>query len=467
MKNSIISPRLAALAILIVLFVLLFFQAGHPGLNWLLFGLAAVITSYFATPTGQRAQVVFPAAMLFLSAVAVFIQPTVLSIAASIVSFCFLAARMTAPNLDPVSGFAIGFFNLVMAPIGVFIRLFQRLNSGSSGVRKLLSHALIPAVLVLVFSVLYYNASPTFKELVSKLQWDEFPQLIVTSITGLFFSSVLLYSFVPEHFRKVVEDKRESISKSMGSGLQSSWRTGIWALCVLLGIVVGTDFYHQLSGGLPKGMTYAEYLHQGVFSLIVSIVFSAVISILTSNYTAEKPSTSMRTSNYIFLGLNLVYVWQNILRNSMYIHHYGLTEKRITIYFYLILCITGLALTIYSVYQNKPIRFLYQSCAYSILTTLVVVSLFNWSAIITRYNVENPSTSTGVVDYNYLLSLEPSNTAILYHYRDKMTEGQQNILDFRVESFEEDYRSDVREFQLSNYLERKKLQQIGAIKNIN
>ena len=394
---------------------------------------------------------------LVISGFSVFWHYNALSIACTLCSFWFLSSKMVNPKVDPGVGSILGFVNLIVSPIGAFVRLFQRMQGENTGFRRVLNHLLIPGFLVFIFGILYYHSSPTFRTVLEQFNWDDLPSFVFTIIIGLFFGTVLLYSFLSNLWSSDFAQKSESLTRSMGGeSYLTSWKIGIWSIVVLLSIVVVTDFYYKSMGMMPEGLTYSSYLHQGVFSLIVSIVLAAIIAVLTANYTANQPSTGMLAANYSFLGLNFVYVWQNVFRNQAYVLEHGLTEKRIIIFFYLVVCLFGLLITAYTIYKNMPIGFLYKWCSYCVFLIAVTSSLFDWSSIITQHNVNHPDFANKI-DHEYLLSLNKSNTHILYEHMNRFDESVQNQIHYRAESITKYSNTDLREMRLGHEITANKL----------
>lgn len=453
-KQVVAEPtRVVALVAVVILYILLFFRASHPGLNWFCLAVISASIPYFIQPRHKWKHYFFPSTALIISGFAVFLFVTPLSIIGALFSFWFLAARLIRPNIDPGLGSLLGLFNHVISPIGTFVRLFQRLQSNNTRIRKAFTHLIIPGILILVFGTLYYHSSPTFQLLLDRFQWREFPEFLFNLLLASFFAFVLLYSFIPKIAEKLPFKKSDSIVKSMGgTNLQTSWQIGVWSLVLLLGIVVISDFYYKMLNQVPEGLNYSSYLHQGVFSLVVSIVFSALISVLTSNYTSSTPSRGMQAANYGFLSLNFIFVWQNIFRNYAYISEYGLTEKRVIIYFYLLACIIGLLLTFYTIYQNKSISSLYTSCAYVVFSMIVLTTPVNWSAAITQYNINHPYGENQEIDTRYLLSLNRSNSAVLYQNISLFDSDQRIQIQFRARRYLNYNPTDFRELNLGSIL---------------
>jgi hypothetical protein len=465
MKTVAVSKRFIGFAALIVVFVLMFFRASGTGLNWLIYGVVAAIVSIVVAEPEHRKHMIVPATGLALCSVAVFVYANPLAIITWLLSFGYLGVAMVIPKVDPGFGAVAGFLNFIISPFGVIIRFFQRLNANNGKFRGVVTTLLIPGALLTFFSILYYQSSPAFKELLDNISWYYLPQFIITTIVGLFVGSVLLYCFAPTRFNAVYDNignKSSSVSDYMGNKkFVNSWLIGIWSLVLLLLVVVVSDFNYIFNGKLPQDFTYTQYLHQGVYTSIFSIICSAVLTILTTNYLGDERKKSFTLANLIFIGLNGLFVWQNVIRNHMYVTDYGLTSKRLIIYIYLALCLTGLILTIVTIVKNKSLGFLYKANAFNVYAVLIISALMNWSTTITSYNLAHPYGPEKKIDYQYLLSLDNSNTYLLSPYTAKMNDFQQDDMLYRAIRVDDYSVRDYREWVLKRTISKRRLESIS------
>ncbi len=452
MSTPSFSNRFIGFIGLITIFVLLFFKAATPGLNWFIYSATAAITVFLLVPKTAIKDYIIPAVGLVISGLSVFIHSNALGIIATLLSFGYLGISLIIPKIDPFIGAITGIANYLMSPIGVLIRFFQKVGQKSGRFRGFFGSLIIPGILILFFGILYYKSSPSFTQLLDKISWDNVPQFIFTVILGVFSASILFYGFAPQSFNDMYQNlsnKSPKVSASLGGNdLSRSWQLGVWTLVVLLSIVVITDFQQRITGLTADDFTFASHLHQGVYASIFSIICAGVLSVITSNYLNSNHTKSIRVGNYVFIVLNVIFVLQNMVRNYDYVMQYSLTSKRLIIFIYLIMCLIGLAITAYTIYKNKSIGFLYKTNAFNIYIVVVMCTLFNWSKIITSYNVNNPYGSNKEVDFDYLFSLDRSNTPILNRHIDKMSKDELQRLEDRNRYNSTYYESDFREYIL-------------------
>ena len=453
------SNRLYVLIGIVAAVTLLFFNAWTPGLNWFILAIAIAVVPYVLKSQAEYKSYYLASAAMIVAGFSVFYHHNGLSIVSALFGLWFMAAKIAWKRIDPFFGVLLSVCNTLLSPITVFIRFFQNIGKKTTGAKTVITYTLIPVILVIIFGTLYYHSSPSFKGIINQFDWQEFPEFVFTIIVGLLIATVLLYPLFPQLFEFNFDKRSESWAETMGGkNMAKSWNIGIWTLVGLLIVVVISDLYYKFQGELPPEVTYSEYLHQGVFSLIVSVVLAAVISILTSNYLT---SGSSKIAGYTFIGLNAIYVIQTIGRNMNYVSAYGLTEKRVIIFFYLAMCIVGLGITAYTMARNKNLGFLYHTVVHSLLYVLIASSVFDWSSTITKYNINHPYGSQQQIDFEYLFRLDESNTTVLYEHRHLMTEDERNQLSYRVDYILKRHRDpDFRTFQLGESMTVKRLNEI-------
>ena len=444
MNTSNISLRLLSLIASVGSFFFLFYRAPEPGLNWFIYALIASILAYYAYKPELKAGYLLPAIGVVISGFSVYFNGSNLAIVATLLSFGYLGMSVVAPRLEPGLGMLMGIMNYLMSPFAVLIRFFQGLGKQDKSFKRVIGVLVIPSILLIIFGALYYQSSTAFKELVDLISWDRLPAILFTLLVGLFVSAVLLYAFIPEYTKQhmLSDAKSKELVETMGGkNLSTSWFIGVWTVIILLALVIILDI--QQGKSTATYQTYSSHLHQSVYSSIVSIVFAAVLAILTTNYLSEESKSKFKIANTIFLGLNLVFVGLNVWHNSAYIADFGLTEKRLIIYYYLFLAASGILVTVYSVYRDKSLRYLYRANAFIVYGTVALLTTINWHRFIASYNLSHPYGKNQLVDYDYLLSLDYSVAPLLLTYEDDMNPSQQERLSHRIDRCERDrYRHD-------------------------
>ena len=193
-------------------------------------------------------------------------------------------------------------------------------------------------------------------------------------------------------------------------------RSGAILLFILNGLLLlvnGLDLGYFISGQIPEGMSYSEYVHEGTAALIVSILLA--IGIITV-YFRNQLSTLInhrivRVLAYSWLIQNMVSVFFTLYRNQLYINEYSLTYKRIGVYLFLLMALIGLVFTLIKIAGQKSNYYLIRVNSVAFVVVLIISSLIPWDTLILNYNITK-AKRTGVMDVEYLLDL--SNEALPY-----------------------------------------------------
>jgi hypothetical protein len=154
----------------------------------------------------------------------------------------------------------------------------------------------------------------------------------------------------------------------------------------------------------------SKAVHYGVYSSIASIVLAILmISFVfrgALNWIQE--NSFLKTLSYIWMVLNMGLLGTIALKNLSYITQYGLTEKRIGVLIYLLLCLLGIVTVFIKVHSRLNFRFLVRKNLSWTFGILTVLGLFNWSSLITRYNIENEHIELAQLEDHF-----PQNALVL------------------------------------------------------
>ncbi|GAA4302677.1 hypothetical protein GCM10023183_14520 [Nibribacter koreensis] len=196
--------------------------------------------------------------------------------------------------------------------------------------------------------------------------------------------------------------------------LKNELKTGVLLLALLNGLLfvfILSDAYYLFIGDLPEGIPYSEYLHQGVYTLIFTILLAIAILLylFRENLNFYSKNQSLKKLAYVWLGLNMVLVLLTLTKNSIYITGTGLTYKRIGVYTYLILTGIGLIFSYIKVSKVKTNWYLFRMNGWAVYVLLVVFSTVNWDRVLTRFNL----TYAKSPDLAYLFTLSNSNLSLL------------------------------------------------------
>jgi Domain of unknown function (DUF4153) len=462
MKTSInqISSKPWAWLASVIIFVLMFYQSYQPGLNWFVYAVAVSLLVYRARKIQASAEFKFIIALSIIAAFAVLWHGSILSVVSSIVVILIMAVLLVEQKLSIWESSFIGVLNLLMSPILSFVRLFQQLQVKSTSNAKIGLQWLIPLTVISLFGVLYYNSSPVFGSLLDRLVWPDAAELFFISFLGILTATTLFAAFCPGIFSRILYSQKASIVTWFKDAHLFAWQITILSLVVLLGFVVVSDVYFRwILNALPSGLTYSEYLHQGVFSLIISVLLASFFGFFVLSNPSFFSNRGIRNGIYAFVGLNALFIIQTAWRNQAYISQYGLTEKRVAVFAYLFICFLAIPITLYGLRNRHTAIFLYRQLGFASIGTLVLCALVNWSIVITGYNLSHESNINGI-DYSYLLNLDESNLPLLLEHRENLNAEETRRIENKLHWYKSFQKTDpgFRAFVIDGYILKSQLQ---------
>jgi hypothetical protein len=300
-------------------------------------------------------------------------------------------------------------------------------NTGASRVWKRTLIVFLALGVVLIFFFMYRDASLLFYNLTQKINfdWISFGWIAFTVVGALVVYGFYFHNSIPgmgewdsKHPLKLDPEKEPGwIDKLMS--MDSERFSGIVLLSLLnimLLIVNGLDlaFIFSGEGKLPQGVSCMQYVHQGVGTLILSIVFAMLIILFyfrgRMNFAVN--GKALRILALIWIVQNAFMLFSTAWRNEVYVLVFGLTYKRIGVYIYLLLTLIGLIVTAWKVQGKKTNAFLVRMNSWLFYSVWIIACFVNWDQLIIRNNL-----STGLKpDLGYLYSLSENILPSLIDY---------------------------------------------------
>ena len=362
---------------------------------------------------------------------------TELPYVADMISMVLLAGM----SFDRQSSFIIAclhsIYSIVSGPIFLILDTLEGIGStdekgGASNVFKKVALAIIPLMIFFIFFVIYRSGNPIFDQFAAKINFD-FISIAWCSFTvgglilmyGFFKQRVMKYTSEADHgatddlIPVTLEDHIKSSTISVGNLVY----TGVLLLAmlnILLATVNGLDIYYLgILHTTPVGITFSQYLHNGTDSLIVSIILavSVILFYFKGYLNFYEGNKWLKALTYLWIAQNIMLVISTAYRNTVYIGDYGLTHKRIGVYVYLILCITGLVTTFIKISMGKNNWFLFRKNGWIVYGMMIVACPFDWDSIITEFDISRfENNRTMEVDQRYLVDLGHTNMARIFEY---------------------------------------------------
>jgi len=320
--------------------------------------------------------------------------------------FAMAAFVLHRRNSLIVAGF-LGFINMMSAFVFIILAFAERAggtNKSDDAPKRSFKKVILLAAVAfvgIIFVFLYRGSSLLFESLTNNIN------LSFISVFWCIFviaGAVLLFGFYSQQKFAVISSwdsnlpmnlspkERTSVFDKLMS-LDSEYFTGIalfGMLNFLLLIVNGLDIAFLIGGEqcLPPDVTYSEYVHQGINTLILSIIFATtLILVWFRNYhESGKSYSKIRTLVLIWIFQNMFMIAVTIFRNHDYIFVFGLTYKRIGVDIYLLLALSGLALVFWKIIKQKSNAYVAKYFGWVCFAVLVFACPVNWDKLIFSYN---------------------------------------------------------------------------------
>lgn len=442
-RTSVLWRALTAALVTAAAFDLLFWKQ-HIGVNLPLYSLliaGALLGRYGWHGLSAPAR----AALLALAIVdvCVVVNNSVVSILAGFALLFVLSALAHEPELRSLF-YAVprAFANVFMAPIGAGGMLSEALSD-----RRLTRTgwrwfrlALIPVALLVLYFLIYRKANPRFDELTSGILgtisgwFDSIFSNILTPhavffLFALVVSAGLLFRFAARwlvnHERqwsdvllRVRTPRPHWMPALHMNALERERQVGVILLVLmnaLLLVVNAIDIQWLWFGfEVPKDFSLKQFVHEGTWLLIISILLSMVILLRLSNGNQNFywRSGSLRTLAVAWIVQNLVLGISVFLRNYHYIHFHGLAYKRIGVIVFLGMVMVGLVTLWSKIRHRRSLYHVLRVNAWAALAVLVGLSTVNWDMLITRYNLDH--WNQGEIDVDNYLEMSDKVLPLLY-----------------------------------------------------
>ncbi|SDD15168.1 DUF4153 domain-containing protein [Niabella drilacis] len=415
------------LLISVAAFVALFYNR-EPGLNFSLFTIMAWGAVFLTTQKANHTATFWwltGALSIATGAFAWYGDP--ISFLAVFASLVVLTCKAHHPVLNvllvPFAGAANFISFIFRAPVltrwlpvnGILTRAFYK---------KAIYYFLLPALLAAIFLIIYSSSSDLFQSFFH-INWNaDFLQIGFLTALGFFLMFCFIHYWTPpqlflinnrlgDHFQEAYRLSLQGGQHPDAGFHRKSAEISLILLNMLVLFFIVTYCFEQFGNTTTAG-SLSTALHERVYLLIFSIAMAILVIMLffKGSLNFDTKARLLRNSAYIWILLNLFLAGIVALKNNQYIEAYGLTFKRIGVHIFLLLCITGLLLTILKIKNRRTNTYLAGRMLWAFYATLVIGCAVNWSWIVTKYNLEHQQS----FDMDYARSL-PYNRQLLYNTR--------------------------------------------------
>jgi Leucine-rich repeat (LRR) protein len=421
------------------LYSYLFYQQS-PGINFFLFDLALLTGIYLKDPVPIKTKtgLLFSAGVIISGGCIVFYSSP-LAIITNLISLASLSAVAIAPKTSLLTGLLMSLYSVTASCVLMFLDWARRKkNQAVNAITRPLHVKLLMVLLILIVSTLfllmYQSSNPLFKDFTKNIRLD------FISWSWLFFTFLgllLVYGFYYNRriwrLSKADENAESELSQESAFKIgflnslfqaDTEFLTGM-ILLVLLNIMLLVlnvlDLrYLWFDGTLPEGMNHRDFVHDGVGSLIGSII-SAIVIILyffRGRLNFHPKNNYLKYLAYVWILQNVFMIFSTSYRNNMYIADFGISYKKIGLYLYLLLTFIGLIGTMIKIVKVKSNWFLIRNIPRVYFGILVLSCLMNWDNYITRFNINKALNENKPLEKYYLVDLSFKNIPALIQLPD-------------------------------------------------
>lgn len=351
--------------------------------------------------------------LVLASGFAVYLNGSRLAIGANVCSLLLFSAQSAAPGSSLIVSFFLSVCSVGGAYVFMIIDFFDRRSKAAeespSGEVKQKRNSgrvwaiVVAVIIVLLFFVMYRSTNVLFKELTKHInldwiswKWCFFTVIGAVIVYGLFY--LRKFGGIGEDSNKYQRnlENREDANANWGDSLMSLDNERFLGILLfaLLNILVlfvnGVDLLFQFGDqALPEGITFTSYVHQGIGLLLVNVLLAMglVLFFFRGRINFDKGYNTIRILAILWLAQNILMLFFMAGRNNLYTEMFGMTYKRIGVYFYLLLTSIGVATTIIKVYQKKTNTWLFRINTWLFFSVFVFSSLVSWSRFITWYSL--------------------------------------------------------------------------------
>jgi hypothetical protein len=419
-----------------------------PGINVLIFSIILIGLLALRNNEVIRNKQWWAAAIgTIVTACCVTMYGNVLSVLGNVVSLSILSFTAVSPQSSVLIGMFSSLYSTVSSWLYMLKDVTNRYTNSSKEDKvtawKSILLVIVPLVIALLFFGLYRIANPTYDLLTENINFSFIsPEWVFFTFVGL----LLLYGFfyhqkIPVLFEKDLkaENKIDQYAEpgrvEKLVGLITENTSGIVLLAMLNFILLSVNVvdinYLYLKAELPEGISYSEYVHEGIGALIMSIVLAIgiILFYFRGRLNFYEKNGPIKWLALLWVAQNALLVTSTAFRNQQYIEAFSLTYKRIGVYVYLLLTLIGLIITIVKIVRIRSNWFMVRTTGWSFYAVLVLSCTFSWNIVIAEFNIDRALRENKPLDRGYLLSLGDNMLPYLVKYQRQV---ERNAVDEEV-----------------------------------
>jgi hypothetical protein len=324
--------------------------------------------------------------------------------------------------------------------------------------------AILPTFLAILFLIIYSNSNDVFGDYVSGF-FEKIGEIFDYFFANIGFAQFLFFSLggvlttwmivstiqstykEKENARKIHlqsadilsalpkehEERESKLGKFMNENASGT------LLMVLINLMLfGMNFIditHYWFGFDGKGINLTQFVHEGTYLLILSILMSMALMLYYfrgyQNFSPKQPRLALLA--YVWIFQNALLVFSVCIRNYHYIENSALAYKRIGVFFFLLLVLFGLYTLYLKIAGKRTGFYLLKLNTWSVYLIFVILSCINWDGFITKYNLSKVPNIP--MDEEFLLNMSDKTLPLLFQNKDKFQEPNTVYLHHRIHRF--------------------------------
>lgn len=428
-----------------------FFWGEEFGLNLLIFNSILLIYNYSQMPKNNKTYLLILSG--FFSTLSVVLINTSFNKIVNILIMTVVFGYQLLPTINSAFSAGLIYFSNIIRNIKYLGAPFSKTIEGMAPKSvilgkslKVLQISILPIILLVVFTLIFQNANPIFFEKTLFLQnlvemffkefpTFSFPKLIYTIFGYIFLLGIFFYRDfeLGKSYLTVSNTQVIPTNKIPKPEFFQTYVASLVLVNLLLLFVNAIDvqylWFNFTEIAAPE---LSRLVHNGTNLLIMSILIS--IAILLFFFNGE---LNFHSKNRLTVSLANVWIIQNIvllvsvfIRNYKYVELYGLTQKRIGVYIFLVMTLIGLITLSFKIIKKLNINYLINSNSWVYMQLFLVLSFVNFDCIIAKDNLQRANC-----DINYVKRLSTRAVPVILKYRPQIKKEElQSYNNFKKES---------------------------------
>ncbi len=297
---------------------------------------------------------------VILSSCCSVVHGSILSVWTTVFSLLLLSSTVLFTEHSILTNLVSSIYSQLTAPVFQIREIIKnKKDEGNIDFRGMLKY-LVPITFGVIFFLLYKNINPLFEKYTQVISLDfiSFNWILFTLIGFILILSFFkqrriaqLDHWEANNSTEIKTDKNFSPKWNENFAIKSLFIT----LNLMLVLVNLMDLnYLYLDSGMPDDLTHKEFVHNGVGTLIFSIILgiSILLYFFRGQLNYSKNNKTIKSLAILWIGQNIFMVLSTSIRNTMYINQALLSYKRIGVYFWLVLIVVLLLYCFFKIKNN-------------------------------------------------------------------------------------------------------------------